>query len=42
MICSDGTKIILESCLAIGECGLDKRIEISLALQQSVLNANYF
>jgi TatD DNase family protein len=29
-------KIILESCLAIGECGLDKRIEISLALQQSV------
>ncbi|MFT5251774.1 MAG: TatD DNase family protein, partial [Flavobacteriales bacterium] len=29
-------KIILDSCLAIGECGLDKRIEIPMELQQSV------
>jgi TatD DNase family protein len=29
-------KIVLDSCLAIGECGLDKRIEIPLDLQQSV------
>jgi TatD DNase family protein len=29
-------KVVLDSCLAIGECGLDKRIEIPLDLQQSV------
>jgi len=29
-------KIQLKNCLALGECGLDKRIDISLALQQSV------
>lgn len=29
-------KIIFDSCLAIGECGLDKRIEIPMELQQSV------
>ncbi|MDG2432301.1 TatD family hydrolase [Flavobacterium sp.] len=29
-------KIILDSCLAIGECGLDKRIEIPLDLQTKV------
>lgn len=29
-------KILGEGCLAIGECGLDKRIDIALDLQQSV------
>jgi len=29
-------KIVLDSCLAIGECGLDKRIDIPMELQQSV------
>ena len=31
-----GSKLGLENCLAIGECGLDKRIEIPLELQSSV------
>lgn len=30
------SKLSFENCLAIGECGLDKRIEISLDLQQAV------
>ena len=30
------TKLNDENCLAIGECGLDKRIEIPMALQQMV------
>jgi TatD DNase family protein len=30
------SKLKNESCIAIGECGLDKRIEISMALQQMV------
>lgn len=30
------SKIVMDSCLAIGECGLDKRIEIPMALQQAV------
>ena len=30
------SKLIDEKCLAIGECGLDKRIEIPMALQQMV------
>lgn len=29
-------KLGLSNCLAVGECGLDKRIEIPLALQQDV------
>ena len=29
-------KLLLDSCLAIGECGLDKRIEIPLDLQTKV------
>lgn len=29
-------KLVLDSCLAIGECGLDKRIEIPLDLQTKV------
>jgi TatD DNase family protein len=30
------SKLIDEKCLAVGECGLDKRIEIPMALQQMV------
>jgi TatD DNase family protein len=30
------SKLKNESCIAIGECGLDKRIEIPMALQQMV------
>lgn len=30
------SKLKYENCLAIGECGLDKRIEIPMALQQMV------
>ncbi len=30
------SKFLAENCLAIGECGLDKRIEISFDLQQMV------
>ena len=30
------SKLNYENCLAIGECGLDKRIEIPMALQQMV------
>lgn len=33
-------KLQLDKCLALGECGLDKRIEIPLELQISVLNSN--
>jgi TatD DNase family protein len=31
------SKVNLQSCLAVGECGLDKRIEIPFDLQMSVL-----
>jgi TatD DNase family protein len=30
------TKLLEPACLAVGECGLDKRIEVPLELQQSV------
>ena len=30
------SKLLQQNCLAIGECGLDKRIEIPMELQQSV------
>lgn len=30
------SKLTKDNCLAIGECGLDKKIEISIALQQRV------
>lgn len=30
------SKLLLQNCLALGECGLDKRIEISMDLQKAV------
>ena len=33
------SKLQLENCLAIGECGLDKRIAVPFALQQQVFEA---
>jgi TatD DNase family protein len=33
------SKLQEKNCLALGECGLDKRIEISMELQQTVLKS---
>ena len=35
-------KLATENCLAIGECGLDKRIDIPMDLQQSVFEKQLF
>jgi TatD DNase family protein len=35
-------KLALNNCLALGECGLDKRIEIPLEIQKKVLKAQLF
>jgi TatD DNase family protein len=36
------SKLQEKNCLALGECGLDKRIEISMELQQTVLKSNCY
>lgn len=35
-------KLVLNNCLALGECGLDKRIEIPLEIQKKVFKAQLF